>query len=66
MDFGQALWCVKDGKKIRREGWPEGQFVIYVNTPSRLERHIGPTLTEVDWQPSLEDMIVAEDWQVVE
>jgi hypothetical protein len=35
MDFGQALWCMKDGSKVARKGWNGfGMFAYYVKPAS--------------------------------
>lgn len=42
MDFGQAIWNVKNGSKIAREGWNgKGMFVYYVPAASY------PAMTDV-------------------
>lgn len=66
MDFSQALYCLKDKKKVQRESWGEGVYLAYQESPAMLVLSRGENLIEPDWQPSMEDMMEAEDWQVVE
>ena len=65
MDFGQALYCLKDGKKVQREEWEPDRFVRYQKEPPMLILYLGDKVLEESWQPPTIDML-AEDWQVVE
>jgi hypothetical protein len=42
MDIGQAIWCMKNGSKVAREGWNgKGMFLYYVPAASY------PPLTDI-------------------
>ena len=79
MDFGQALWCVKDGKKVAREAWDQevqdGDSVEEIIEPKKwitLHGDLMLVTSDVEkslgvssetWVPTHADLL-AEDWQV--
>ena len=78
MDFGQALYCLKDGKKVRRESWDKtglhifmrsGEFILFDGA-----KHVRDLIWMFcgdknsmprEWKPRISELL-AEDWQVVE
>lgn len=69
MDFGEALYFLKKGNKLAREGWNGKGMYIQMIDDSSLEiekflviRNVKGTLNT--WVPSISDLF-AEDWEVV-
>ena len=81
MDFGMALWNLKNGNKVRRKGWNGKGIFIELQIPTETSKmtrpyiYIDTTNLETDnrfapkdripWLASQTDML-AEDWEVVE
>lgn len=63
MDFSEALFLLKAGKRVRRASWPE--FFLYVWLENGMlnmqDREDGKTTIPVNT-----DMVLADDWQEVE
>ena len=81
MDFGQAIWNLKNGNRVARKGWNgKGIFIelqvpdefskmthpyIYINTTGLQTTNPDAPKSRVPWFASQTDML-AEDWEVVE
>lgn len=81
MDFGQALYKLKEGGKVARAGWNGKGIFIELQTPDKNSKMTSPYIfidttglqTEnkaapkslVPWLASQTDML-AEDWQIAE
>lgn len=81
MDFGMALWNLKNGNKVARKGWNgKGMFLFLERNPilnkpmyDVMNCDVLPTIVMktatnelcVGWLASQTDML-AEDWEVVE
>lgn len=79
-DFGFALQCLRDGKKVNRAGWNGvGMWLqlqvpdlhskmtlpyIYIEYPVNPAHHAHPFGCRVPWLASQTDLL-AEDWAVV-
>lgn len=71
-DFGWAIDCLKDHKKVCREGWNgKGQY-LELQVPDKHSKMTIPYIyirtvqgDIVPWLASQTDML-AEDWEVVE
>lgn len=66
MNFGQAIEMLKDGRRVRREKWIGGRWVML---SCRNSTHTVPpalllwsTATFLPWCPTCCD-ILAEDWE---
>jgi len=80
MNFGEALQALKEGKRVRREGWNgKGIFIelqvpdkhskmtppyIFINTNNLQSYNKAATRNLVPWLASQTDML-SEDWEVV-
>lgn len=68
-DFGGAIYALKQGKKVARNGWNgKGMYVRFVETTSSLNKHLelkNVADTFDTWVPSVSD-VLAEDWVVLE
>jgi hypothetical protein len=71
MDFGGAIHAMKGGKKVAREGWARGVWLM-IQFPDDHSKMTHPYVYEHDdtdsqepWIPQHEDML-SEDWQIVE
>lgn len=81
MDFGQAIWNLKNGNRVARKGWNgKGIFIelqvpdefskmthpyIYIDTTGLQTTNPDAPKSRVPWFASQTDML-AEDWEVVE
>ena len=81
MDFGQAIWNLKNGNRVARKGWNgKGIFIelqvpdefskmthpyIYIDTTGLQSTNPDAPKSRVPWFASQTDML-AEDWEVVE
>jgi hypothetical protein len=71
MTFGEALVCIKEGRKVTRKGWNgKGMFIFLVfyteGTEIKYLAHIDMKTADgqvVPWVASQTDLL-AEDWQV--
>jgi uncharacterized protein DUF2829 len=69
MDFSNALFMLKKGQKLTREGWNG----VYLDVQQRTDEHVLPCICigpafpvkRMDWVPRQAD-IFAEDWMVVD
>lgn len=76
MDFGQALWNLKNGNKVAREGWNgkrmfiymvRGQDIVFGNLRKEANEHVAEGKNPQDWtriQPHI-DMKAADGTIVV-
>lgn len=66
MDFGEALKLLKQGRKVRRDSWPDGQYIeqaaIPGHAPFLATQPLGPD--ELPWMftPSSQHVLM-EDWE---
>lgn len=44
LDFGSALKAVKEGKRIRREGWNGKGLFVFEQVPSEIKKDIVPKM----------------------
>lgn len=72
MDFGMALWNLKNGNKVTKKSWHKEGMYIQLQKPTKLSKMTGEYLyITIDdeyrnpWHPSHADML-EEDWEVVE
>ena len=63
MDFGQALWNLKNGNKVRRKGW-NGKG-IFIDSTGLQTDNINAPKNRVPWFASQTDML-SDDWEVCE
>ena len=79
MDFGQALWNLKNGNKVRRRGWNGKGIFIELQSPDKHSKMTHPYIyidttgldtnnpdaprDRVPWFASQTDML-EEDWEV--
>lgn len=68
LPFGLALEAMKQGKKVRRDNWVNGRYIVYV--PARV--YSFPCIEEVNkdgatymWLAPQIDLL-ADDWKVLE
>ena len=68
VDFGSAVYALKQGKKVARSGWNgKGMYIRYVPTTNSLNEHLeikNVKDTFDTWVPSISDLL-AEDWVVL-
>lgn len=80
MDFGQAIWNLKNGNKVARKGWNgKGIFIelqipdefskmshpyAYIDTTGLKTNNPDAPKNRVPWLPSQTDML-SDDWEVV-
>ena len=68
VDFGSAVYALKQGKKVARSGWNgKGMYIRYVPTINSLNEHLeikNVKDTFDTWVPSISDLL-AEDWVVL-
>ena len=68
VDFGSAVYALKQGKKVARSGWNgKGMYIRYVPTTNSLNEHLeikNVKDTFNTWVPSISDLL-AEDWVVL-
>ena len=68
VDFGSAVYDLKQGKKVARSGWNgKGMYIRYVPTTNSLNEHLeikNVKDTFDTWVPSISDLL-AEDWVVL-
>lgn len=81
MDFGQALWNLKNGNKVRRKGWNGKGIFIELQKPDKYSKMTHPYIfidstglqtdninapkNRVPWFASQTDML-SDDWEVCE
>ena len=81
MDFGQALWNLKNGNKVRRKGWNGKGIFIELQKPDKYSKMTHPYIfidstglqtdninvpkNRVPWIASQTDML-SDDWEVCE
>jgi hypothetical protein len=81
MDFGQAIWNLKNGNKMARAGWNGKGIFIELQTPDLFSKMTHPYIfidttglqtnnpdapkNRVPWLASQTDML-ADDWEVVQ
>lgn len=79
MDFGQALWNLKNGNKVRRKGWNGKGIFIELQKPDKYSKMTHPYIfidstglqtdninapkNRVPWIASQTDML-SDDWEV--
>ena len=63
MDFGQALWNLKNGNKVRRKGW-NGKG-IFIDSTGLQTDNINAPKNRAPWFASQTDML-SDDWEVCE
>lgn len=71
MNFGEALLCIKKGRRIARKGWNNKGMWLELQTPTELSKMTLPYIymktaddNLVPWLASQTD-ILAEDWEVL-
>ena len=68
VDFGSAVYALKQGKKVARSGWNgKGMYIRYVPTTNSLNEHLeikNVKDTFDTWVPSISDLL-GEDWVVL-
>lgn len=68
MDFGQALLAMRQGKRVRREDWSEGSYLIIDNEDREFIFQSGDC-DDCRWSWEVSDDffsdIIATDWEVV-
>lgn len=63
MNFGDALKALKDGKRVRRDGWSHDAWLT-LQMPDEHGNRIVST-NSVPWSPSQMDLL-SEDWMASE
>lgn len=70
MDFCEAVYQLRFGHKVRREGWPKEQWLKYYAIPAEGDNvsrgiYMCWSSDKLFWDPKQED-ITAEDWLMVQ
>lgn len=72
MDFSFALFALKEGNRVAREGWNGKRMWVELQTPTDISKMTRPYLymkavddALVPWVASQSDLL-AEDWVLVE
>lgn len=72
MDFGDALYALKNGKKVAREGWNGKGMWLDLQVPDEHSKMTLPYIymktacgNQVPWLASQTDML-SDDWVIVE
>lgn len=69
MDFCEAVYQLRFGHVVRREGWPKTQYLKYYVIPTEGDKvsrgiYMCWPSDKLFWDPKQED-ITAEDWLIV-
>ena len=71
MDFGGAIHTMRGGKKVARQVWPRGVFLM-IQYPDDHSKMTSPYIyvnddvdEQMPWSPQQDDMLT-EDWEIVE
>ena len=70
LDFGQALFWIKGGFRVRRAAWRDGEYISIHETPYGRFLYVfsityKPPVVYTDMYIPLHADLLAEDWQLL-